>query len=160
MSNSVAGTVARLVLPDLSATTRDGALAEMSQQLAEAGAIKDPAALTERLLERERLGCTGLGGGIGLPHCKWKGLDDVLLAIGRSRKGVDFGSSDGVPVTLIFLLLSPVDAPGLHLQALARISRRLKSPGLAQRLRQVESAEALADVWKEAYAAVPLEVHG
>jgi mannitol/fructose-specific phosphotransferase system IIA component (Ntr-type) len=95
-----------------------------------------------------------------LPHCKWKGLDDVLLAIGRSRKGVDFGSSDGVPVTLIFLLLSPVDAPGLHLQALARISRRLKSPGLAQSLRQVESAEALADVWREAYAAVPLEVHG
>jgi nitrogen PTS system EIIA component len=160
LREAAAGTVARLILPDLAATTRDGALAEMSQQLAATGAIKDPAALTERLRERERLGCTGLGGGIALPHCKWKGIDDVLLAIGRSRQGVDFGSPDGVPVTLIFLLLSPVDAPGLHLQALARISRRLKSPGLAQSLRQAESAESLADIWREAHAAVPLEVHG
>jgi len=149
----------RLVLPDLASTTREGALGEMSDQLAAAGAVKDPAALAQRLLEREHLGCTGLGGGIALPHCKWKGIDDVLLAIGRSRTGVDFGAADGVLVTLIFLLISPVDAPGLHLQALARVSRRLKTPGLAESLRHAETSAALAEIWREADW-VPAEVHG
>lgn len=148
----------RLVLPDLASTTREGALGEMAEQLAAAGVVKDPAALVQRLLERERLGCTGLGGGIALPHCKWKGIDDVLLAIGRSRTGVDFGAADGMPVTLIFLLISPVDAPGLHLQALARVSRRLKMPGLAESLRHAETSDALAEIWKEA-GWVPAEIH-
>jgi mannitol/fructose-specific phosphotransferase system IIA component (Ntr-type) len=160
-SLSVASTESapRVVLADLAATTVEDALTEMSERLAEAGAIKDPAALAARLREREQLGCTGLGGGLAIPHCKWKGIDDVLLAIGRSRRGIAFGSPDGVPVTLIFLLLSPVDAPGLHLQALARISRRLKTPGLAQSLQQAQTAEELTDIWKEAAHLTPLEAH-
>jgi PTS system nitrogen regulatory IIA component len=158
---SAAGTALppRLVLPDLASTACEAALAEMSEQLAAAGAVKDPSGLAQRLMERERLGCTGLGGGIALPHCKWKGIDDVLLAIGRSRAGVEFGAADGVPVTLVFLLISPADAPGLHLQALARISRRLKTPGLAESLRHAETSRALAELWREAEC-VPAEVHG
>jgi PTS system nitrogen regulatory IIA component len=138
-----------LVVPELEATTLEGVLAEMSEQLAAAGIVQDPQALARRLLERERLGCTGLGSGVAIPHCKWKGIDDVVLAIGRCRAGIDFHSPDGVPVTLVFVILSPADAPGLHLQALARISRRLKTSGVADLLRRASSRDEIREIWSE-----------
>jgi PTS system nitrogen regulatory IIA component len=149
----------RLIVPDLEATTLEGALSEMSEKLAAAGVVQDPGALTRRLLERERLGCTGLGSGIAIPHYKWKGIDEVVLAIGRSRPGIDFRSPDAVPVTLIFLILSPADAPGLHLQALARISRRLKTSAIAENLRRAETLEEIRDLWKETSSSL-VEAHG
>jgi PTS system nitrogen regulatory IIA component len=149
----------RLVLPDLEAATLEGALAEMSERLAAGGIVQDPQALTQRLIERERLGCTGLGSGIAIPHCKWKGIDNVVLVIGRSRRGIDFHSPDGVPVTLLFLILSPVDAPGLHLQVLARISRRLKTTGVAESLRRASTADEIREILKDAPASL-VETHG
>ncbi|HEX7251998.1 MAG TPA: PTS sugar transporter subunit IIA [Thermoanaerobaculia bacterium] len=144
----------RLIVPDLEARTREDVLGEMSEKLAAAGVVPDAGTLTARLLEREHLGCTGLGSGLAIPHCQWKGIDDVVLAIGRSRAGIDFHSSDAVPVTLLFLVLSPADAPGLHLQALAHISRRLKTSSIAEQLRRAETPEAMRELWKEPSASL------
>jgi len=141
---------ARLVFPDLKATNLEELLAEMSERVAAAGLVRDPEDLARRLLEREKLGCTGLGDGIAIPHCKLKEVEDVVLAIGVSARGVDFHASDGIPVSLILLALSPADAPALHLQALARISRVLRIPGIADSLRRAASAEEIAETLREA----------
>ncbi|HSE62993.1 MAG TPA: PTS sugar transporter subunit IIA [Thermoanaerobaculia bacterium] len=146
----------RLVFPDLAASTVEEALAELSAGLARAGLVKDAGDLARRLSERERLGSTGLGGGVAIPHCKTRDLADVLLAVGVSRKGIDFGAADGVPVTLIFLVVSPSDAPGLHLQALARISRVIRMPGVADDVRQAATAGEIPAVLKTAEGRLPV----
>lgn len=146
----------RLVFPDLAASTVEEALAELSAGLASAGLVKDAGDLSRRLGERERLGSTGLGGGVAIPHCKVRDLADVLLAVGVSRKGIDFGAADGVPVTLVFLVVSPADAPGLHLQALARISRIIRMPGVAEDVRRATTADGIAAVLKTAEGRLPV----
>jgi mannitol/fructose-specific phosphotransferase system IIA component (Ntr-type) len=146
----------RLVFPDLAASTVEEALAELSGGLARAGVVKDAGDLARRLSERERLGSTGLGGGVAIPHCKTRDLAEVLLAVGVSRKGIDFGAADGVPVTLIFLVVSPSDAPGLHLQALARISRVIRMPGVADDVRRAATAGEIAAVLKTAEGRLPV----
>jgi mannitol/fructose-specific phosphotransferase system IIA component (Ntr-type) len=146
----------RLVFPNLAASTVEEALVELSAGLARAGLVKDAGDLARRLGERERLGSTGLGEGVAIPHCKTHDLADVLLAVGVSRKGIDFGAADGVPVTLIFLVVSPADAPGLHLQALARISRVIRMPGVAEDVRRAATAGEIAAVLKTAEGRLPV----
>ncbi len=146
----------RLVFTDLESTTAEGALGEMAQRLSAAGVVTDAGELARRLLEREQLGCTGLGSGIAIPHCKWKEVSDIVVAIGSSRAGIDFHAADGVPVTLLFLILSPTQAPALHLQALARISRLLRAPGVAESLRRASTPEGILEALREAETAVPV----
>lgn len=147
----------RLIFPSVEATTAEGALAEMAAGLEAAGIVPKAAELARRLVEREAMGSTGLGGGLAIPHCKVRELADVVVSIGVSRAGIDFHSSDGQPVTVVFLVLSPADSPALHLQALARISRLIRIPGVAESLRRAEGAAGVAAVWAEAerHAAVP-----
>lgn len=140
----------RLIFPDLAGTTVEESLGELSADLAHAGVVKDPDDLARRLIERERIGTTGLGGGLAIPHCKVHGLADVVLAVAVSRSGIDFRAADGVPVTLIFLVLSPADAPALHLQALARISRVIRMPGVADSIRKAGTAGDIAAVLRDA----------
>lgn len=140
----------RLVFPDLQARTLDEALSEMSSGLASQGIVPDADDLARRLSEREKVGSTGLGGGLAIPHCKMRDLEDVVLAVGVSRDGIDFHAADGAPVTLVFLVLSPAQAPALHLQALARISRAIRLPGVAESLRRETTAEGITAVLKDA----------
>jgi nitrogen PTS system EIIA component len=143
-TGSVPGLVdPRLVFPDLAARTLDAVLLEMAENLAAAGVIRDPAELALRLRKRERDGCTGLGGGIAIPHCRVQEAREVVLSVGISATGIDFGAADGVPITVLFLLLSPMDAPAQHLQALARLSRLVRTPGLVEELRRAGSREAI-----------------
>lgn len=140
----------RLVFPDLASTTLEEALADMARGLARAGIVRDPEDLKRRLIEREAMGSTGLGGGLAIPHCKVREIGDVVLSIGVSRSGIDFHAADGVPVTLIFLVLSPADAPALHLQALARISRVIRMPGVADSIRAASTARDVAETLRTA----------
>jgi PTS system nitrogen regulatory IIA component len=130
------------------------ALAEMSRRLVAAGIAADPQELSRRLLEREKLGCTGLGSGVAIPHCKLAGLSDVVLAVGISKDGVDFCAPDGQPVHVIFLILSPPQAAALHLQALARVSRLLRSPETTARLAAADTRERLEEALRESEAAL------
>lgn len=140
----------RRIFPDVAGATRDEILAQMAAGLASERVVSDGAELAQRLIERERMGSTGLGGGLAIPHCKLREITDVVLAVGVSRRGIDFGAADGVPVRLIFLVLSPADAPALHLQALARISRVIRLPGVAPRLMEAATAGEIAAALKEA----------
>jgi nitrogen PTS system EIIA component len=146
----------KLVFTGLEAPTLEQALAELSRRITAAGVVHDADDLTRRLLERERLGCTGLGGGIAIPHCKLKEIDELVLSVASFPRGVDFLAPDGIPVTLVFLILSPAHAPALHLQALARISRLLRGPGVAESLKSASTSEELVAALREAEsAAVP-----
>ena len=146
-----------LVFDDVPAGTMEETLTEISLRLEAAGVVSDAEDLARRLLDRERLGCTGLGSGIAIPHCKVRGLADIVLAIAPCPSGVDFGAPDGILVTLILAILSPAEAPALHLQALARISRLLRTPGVADRLRAARTADGLLEALRESEAgqAVP-----
>lgn len=116
------------VLPDLKGSTREDVLREMVRHLSGAGKVKDADGLVQILLDRETLGSTGIGHGVAIPHGRLPGLKEILLVFGRSEKGIDFDAQDGKPVNLFFLLVAPEDSAGLHLKALARISRVLKNP--------------------------------
>ncbi|HEY1435802.1 MAG TPA: PTS sugar transporter subunit IIA [Thermoanaerobaculia bacterium] len=142
----------RRVFHHLPGTTREEVLEELAARLAAEGAVAEPGELVTRLIDRERLGCTGLGGGVAIPHCKLRGLPGVVVAIASTATPIDFGAADGVPVDLIFLVASPADAPAAHLQALARISRLLRTPGVAAGLRAARSADELVDRLRAAEA--------
>ena len=121
------------ILPDLKATDKKGVLEELVEPVA---AIADvsPEMLVKVLLERERLGSTGIGSGIGIPHGKLKTLDALVLGFGLSHKGVDFESIDGRPAHIFFLLVTPENSTGLHLKLLARISQILKDDPFRKKL--------------------------
>ena len=122
------------VIADLKGVTKDEVLKEMASSLKETGFISNVEEAVNVILERERLGSTGIGDGIAIPHGKMKGIDHILCAFGRSKEGVDFDAVDGKPVHILFLLLAPEDSAGLHIQMLSRISRILRDPSLRKRL--------------------------
>jgi nitrogen PTS system EIIA component len=99
--------------------------------------------IADRLGERERLGSTGFGGGVAIPHGKIDGLDRVVGIFAKLAQPIDFAAIDGAPVDLVFLLLSPPDAGVEHLKALARVSRRLRDRAFVAKLRGAGSADAL-----------------
>lgn len=115
------------IVADLKARDKEEVLREIVGRLAESGVISDGALALEVLLERERLGSTGIGEGIAIPHGKLPELKSVVAAFGRSAEGVEFESLDGEPVRIVFLLLSPESNASIHLKALARVSRMLKN---------------------------------
>ena len=103
----------------------------------------DPRMVVERLADRERLGSTGFGGGVAIPHGKIDGLDRVVGVFARLAQPIDFNAIDDLPVDLVFLLLSPPDAGVEHLKALARVSRRLRDRNFVAKLRGAGSQDAL-----------------
>ncbi len=137
------------IVAELNATDKKGVLSELTASLADASGVKQEE-LLRVLLERERLGSTGIGGGIAIPHGKLKPLQSMLMGFGRSRKGVDFDAMDGKPTHLFFLLLAPEDSTGGHLKMLARISRLLKNTVFKERLMNA------AD-WRELYMVIEKE---
>jgi PTS system nitrogen regulatory IIA component len=139
-----------LVYPDLRERTLPGVLLEISERLAAAGVVRDAAELAEKLSRRERDGCTGMGGGVAFPHCRMDGLPGVVTAVGLSSAGIDFGAADGVPITVLFLLLSPRDEPALHLQALAWLTRLARTPRLIDELRHAASKDDAVRALREA----------
>jgi PTS system nitrogen regulatory IIA component len=116
-----------LILPELTATDKASALGELCSAVARANPGLSPGRLTEVLLEREKLGSTGVGEGVAIPHGKLPGVPGLLAAFGRSSKGIDFDAIDKRPAQLFFVLFAPENSAGIHLKALARISRLFKS---------------------------------
>ncbi len=135
-----------LVLDDIRATDKNGVIREFAGRLKAAGRVQAEGEIVRVLTEREALGSTGIGDGVAIPHGKVRGLRETVVAFGRSRRGVDFQSLDGNPVTLFFLLLTPDDDPGDHLKILARISRILKNPVLRENLRTALPGEEVRKI--------------
>jgi nitrogen PTS system EIIA component len=116
------------VISELTDADKRGALMELTNVFAKGGIKINPERMLPVLLEREKLGSTGIGEGIAIPHGKIDGLDEMVVSFGRSRTGIEFDAMDAKPVHLFFLLMAPENSVGLHLKALAKISRMLKDP--------------------------------
>ena len=95
------------------------------------------------LLEREHIGCTGMGNGVCVPHGRFEGLSSLQAVFASIEKPIEFGAADGRPVDLIFMLLSPLSANTEHLKALAMISRVLRDKTLCEALRKADNAQSL-----------------
>ncbi|MBP2687916.1 MAG: fructose transporter subunit [Deltaproteobacteria bacterium] len=137
------------VVDGLRAVTKEGVLRELSEAVCRRVPALSSDRLTAILMEREGLGSTGIGEGVAIPHGKVPGIDRLVAAFGRSREGVQFASIDGKPARLFFLILAPENSAGMHLKALARISRLLKDERFRGRLLAAEDAEGLSRVFRE-----------
>jgi PTS system nitrogen regulatory IIA component len=132
----------RAVVPSLRAANKKQALQEIARRAAEITGEPERA-IFDVLIERERLGTTGVGAGIAIPHGKLPTLKRLYGLFARVETPIDFESIDEQPVDLIFLLLAPGGAGADHLKALARVSRLLRDRAMCEKLRGSDSAEAL-----------------
>ena len=130
------------VLASVKASGKKALVAELASRAARVFKL-DERKLFDRLLERERLGSTGIGGGIAIPHGRLANLDKPVGLFARLAHPVDFDSIDERPVDIVFLLVAPEGAGADHLKALARVSRLLRDRSLVDKLRATESADAL-----------------
>ncbi|WP_326523705.1 PTS sugar transporter subunit IIA [Sphingomonas sp.] len=130
------------VLADVAAANKRALFAAFGATAAEVYGV-DAAAVSAGLAAREKLGTTGFGGGIAVPHARLAGLEAVCGVFARLDRPIDFAAVDELPVDMAFMLLSPIDAGAGHLKALARVSRRLRDRGFAQKLRGAGSPDAL-----------------
>ncbi len=112
---------------DLQARDKKGVIEEISELVVRSAGLTDKQGVVQVLMEREALGSTGIGLNVAIPHAKLQGVDSIIAALARSKEGIDFGSIDGQPVMLFFVLISGVNTAGIHLKALAKISRLLKN---------------------------------
>ena len=133
------------ILTDLKAKDKKGVIEELVAPVSQITGINSRE-LVQVLLERERLGSTGIGGGIGIPHGKLANLESLIMGFGLSRKGVDFESMDGRPTHLFFLLITPENSTGLHLKLLARISRILKNDSFKKKLMKAASSNEVYSI--------------
>lgn len=139
----------RCILANLKATNKKEVLEELAAALVSGQDGLQLQTVVEVLLDRERLGSTGIGDNIAIPHGKLPNLSGLKLAFGRSLKGVDFDSMDGKPTHLFFLLLAPVNSAGQHLKALAKISRMLMSQSFRDSLMKAASEEEIYQLLAE-----------
>ena len=139
------------VIPALKAKTKKQALQELAQRAAKLTGL-DGRDILDTLLQRERLGSTGVGRGIAIPHGRVPALKGIVSVFARLDEPIDFEALDDEPVDLIFLLLAPEHAGADHLKALARISRLLREPSSIERLRASKDRAALYSVLTESAA--------
>ncbi len=128
---------------DLTSRTRDAALLEIVESLREAPEIEDKERLLEALIEREDIGSTGIGVGVAVPHAKIPQVTDFVIAYGRSREGIEWGSVDARAVHHVVLIAGPADRQHRYLQLLASVMLELKKPELRLALEQAPDVAAM-----------------
>lgn len=138
-----------LIFPALAGSDRPTVLRALAEKLAATSVTDDPDKLYSRLWEREQLGSTAIGSGVAIPHCKMDGIEQVVVAIGFSPKGVDFEAEDGELVRLLFLVLSPDHAPAAHLQSLSAISKWVKTDRHVKDLLKIEDTQAIFEALQQ-----------
>jgi nitrogen PTS system EIIA component len=139
----------RFIIPNLAARGKEGVLRELVRVIAQVEKQVDEERMLEILLERETLGSTGIGEGVAIPHGKSKTVKKLLASFGRSVPGLDFQAMDGKPTHLFFLLVAPEDSAGIHLKALARISRLMKDASFRKRLLEAETGDEIYSIFAE-----------
>ncbi len=138
-----------LIVQDLEASTKVGALEELVGKILPVRCDIDGESLLAVLMERESLGSTGIGNGLALPHALLDGLGDPVIVFGRSRAGIPFDSRDGMPVHLIMLIIADSGSLEMYLKVLARLTRLLKDASLRKRLIFAENETSLLDILVE-----------
>ena len=131
------------ILEELKSDNKRDVLKELVGSFMKIHQKLDSEATLNVLFEREKLGSTGIGEGIAIPHGKITGLDQLILSFGRSAVGIDFDAMDGKPVHLFFLLIAPENSAGQHLKTLAKISKMLKDGVFRTKLMAAKSKDEL-----------------
>jgi len=134
------------IIADLRATTKAAALAELATQMAGLEPGVDAEQLRRVLEERELLASTAIGDGIAIPHGKLDSIGQLAGVLGRSKAGLEFDSIDGRPTHLVFMLVAPVSSTGVHLKALARLSRLFRDADFRARLLAAPTREDMYQV--------------
>jgi PTS system fructose-specific IIA component/PTS system nitrogen regulatory IIA component len=139
--------VREAIVPDLTATTKEGVIREIVDSLRGAGYFPGDEAdnVVRAILKREQLGSTGIGRSIAIPHTKHPGVDRLVATVAISRAGVPFDSIDGEPVHVVMLLVSPQDRPGDHLRALENVVRCMRDDNFVRALREATTRD---DIWR------------
>jgi len=132
-----------LVDLDLPAGGTEAVLRCMVERMHAAGVIGNREDALGRLVEREKVMSTGIGGGIAIPHARTPEVTRTVVALGRSVQGVEFNAIDGKPVEVVFLILGPPDSSAEHVKVLARIARLVKQPEFNAAVLQAETAEVI-----------------
>ena len=145
----------KAICADLKATTKEGVLRELVDVLAKAEGFRNKEDLVKALINRENLGSTGIGQGVGIPHAKTNVVKKLVAAFGLCPQGVNFDALDGEPVYLFFLLVAPEDSAGPHLKGLARISRLLKDKYFRESLKALTDEKAILKLIREEDAKKP-----
>ncbi len=140
------------ILDELEATDKKAALKEMLEALCAAGRVSAESApsLVEALMGREKLGSTGIGKGVAVPHATSESVQGLVGAFGRSAGGIDFAALDGQPVHLVFLLLASKDSSGRNLEALARVAKLVRDDRFCRFLREAKDWKEIAELLVEA----------
>ncbi len=131
------------IIPELKARDKEGVINELAEAICLYEPSVDKAALVRVLLEREKLGSTGIGEGVAIPHGKLSSVSRPLVSFGRSLQGLDFDSMDAQPAHLFFLLVAPENSAGIHLKTLAKIAKALKSSSFRRQLIKAGSRKEL-----------------
>lgn len=131
------------IIPELAARDKQGVLEELAQAICHHAPSVDKSELVKVLLEREKLGSTGIGEGVAIPHGKISSLSQPMISFGRSKSGLDFDSMDGEPVYLFFLLVAPENSAGLHLKTLAKIAKVLRSRAFRKKLMEAKTRDEI-----------------
>lgn len=139
------------VISPLRANGKKHALQELSHHAAQLTGL-DERELFEALMQRERLGSTGIGDGIAIPHGRMAGIDRLTGVFARAEKPIDFDALDGQPVDILFVLIAPEGAGADHLKALARVARVLRSQTVIEQIRAVRDPEAIYAILAESSA--------
>ena len=139
----------KAISADLKSTSKEGVIRELVDLLAKAEGIRNKEDLVKVLLNREALGSTGIGQGVGIPHGKTDSVKRLVAAFGVCHQGVNFDALDGEPVYLFFLLVAPEDSAGPHLKGLARISRLLKDKYFRESLKSLTDEKTILKLIRE-----------
>ncbi len=139
-------------ISQLQSGTRDEAIEELVSSLVKSGKIEEESQknIVKAIVKRENEASTGLGRGVAIPHVKHKSVNAIVAAIGLSDEGIDFYALDKMPVHSIILLISPVDDPDKHLQAMENIFKHLQVEKFRKFLRQCRTPEQIKDLFTEA----------
>lgn len=142
----------KAIIPELEAGDRNGAISELVSALDRAGRLGkgNCESVTRAVLKREKEASTGMGKGVAVPHVKHQAVKDVVAAVGRSSAGLDFSALDKQPVYSIFLLVSPLDEPEKHLQAMENVFKQLQEEKFRKFLRQSQTVGQIESLLREA----------
>jgi PTS system nitrogen regulatory IIA component len=138
------------IIANLAGTNKEEVLREITDFLQKLSLIKDKETLFNTLMERERLGSTGIGENVAIPHGKSDELSQIVTVFGRSLNGVDFESLDQKPVHFVCMVIAPSNSTGQHLKALARISRLFKNQDLREGILKLQDANQIYSLLLEA----------
>ena len=134
------------VIKELNSCDKKNVLDELSSFLEDEGEITNKESFLAALIEREKLGSTGIGENVAIPHAKISEIDKIITVFGRSKNGVEFESLDQKPVNFIFLVIAPENSTSQHLKALARISRLFKNASLRESVLRTNEADQIYSI--------------